>query len=350
MSLEAWSERPKIDELSLTDVLMRRVPSSATKNQEIPFSDIVNFVPEFGMHTGVREGLTLSVNADDTKFDFAAGTAIILNRNPDPLNTTVTRIVFSSPTVAIDDLFLGDTFTFVFMDNTGTIIQRTTPPTTLDDLHNLIFLGQLRHFGGVIVTVDDTPIVAQGSSSSHIAELVFAGGVTIQGALIESAGADLTLAVTAGILEQFGRGRTVNQNAPNEAETSAQDPIPAATFFKAYINGTGELIVDNSNNLLDPTMFNEDGLGTLETVPANRFTIIRVFEAAQSEAIIFYYGTESFATAIVAESAVEQTFTEHPDTRLISPVAEIIIKQNITDIVSGLAAGDVLIKTVTRRV
>ena len=108
MSLEPWSDRPKVDELSLTDILMRRVPSSATKNQEIPFSDVVNFVPEFGMHTGVREGLTLSVNADNTKFDIAAGTAIILNRNPDPLNTTVTRIVFSSATLAGASLYFAN--------------------------------------------------------------------------------------------------------------------------------------------------------------------------------------------------------------------------------------------------
>lgn len=46
MSLEPWSEHPKVDELSLTDVLMRRVPSSAIKNQEIPFSDVLPFIYE----------------------------------------------------------------------------------------------------------------------------------------------------------------------------------------------------------------------------------------------------------------------------------------------------------------
>ena len=46
MSLEPWSDRPKVDELSLTDILMRRVPSSATKNQETPFSDVLPFIYE----------------------------------------------------------------------------------------------------------------------------------------------------------------------------------------------------------------------------------------------------------------------------------------------------------------
>jgi len=41
---DPWSGRPKVDALSLTDLLMRRVPTSATKNQEIPFSDVSDFM------------------------------------------------------------------------------------------------------------------------------------------------------------------------------------------------------------------------------------------------------------------------------------------------------------------
>jgi len=45
LSAEAWSNRPKIDELSLTDILMRRVPTGGLDlNQEIPFSDVQAFL------------------------------------------------------------------------------------------------------------------------------------------------------------------------------------------------------------------------------------------------------------------------------------------------------------------
>ena len=40
---QPWSTRPKIDELKLTDIFMRRV-LSGTLNQEIPFSDITTFM------------------------------------------------------------------------------------------------------------------------------------------------------------------------------------------------------------------------------------------------------------------------------------------------------------------
>jgi len=44
MSAEPWSLRPKVDELSLTDVFMRRVPTSVTKSQEIAFIDVEAFL------------------------------------------------------------------------------------------------------------------------------------------------------------------------------------------------------------------------------------------------------------------------------------------------------------------
>lgn len=46
MSAEPWSNRPKISALDTTDILMRRTPIRAVKNQEIPFSDIIPFIYE----------------------------------------------------------------------------------------------------------------------------------------------------------------------------------------------------------------------------------------------------------------------------------------------------------------
>ncbi len=322
-------------------------------NDSIPntLQDTYNHIEDLAYHTGVRSGLELSVNGgDNTLFDIAIGTAIIVNREPDPMSSVMTRIAFPE-TLGITDPFLTDTFTYVFLDNTGTVITRVTGPSTLDDLNDLVFLGQLRHFGSVIVTVDNNPIMAHGASISHMGELVFSGGQRLTGAVISPNGANLQVDITAGILEQFGRGRTVNENNPNSYPSSAQVPIPAMTFFKAYVDGTGELIVDNSNNLLDPTVFNDDGLGTLVAVsPANNYTTLRVFEAAGSEAIIFYYGTETFSSSAEALAAVEPTFVEHEDTIQISPLAKIAIKGNVTDFALALSNGDAVIQLISQRV
>jgi len=357
MSTIPWSNKPNLDDLFSTDVLMRRTPSRAVKNQEIPVSEAASFFVEYGMHTGVRAGLELSVNGgDNTKFDVAAGTGIFVDYDPDPANTAVFRIIRPTSELAITDPFVNtDTFTYVFLSlvggGIGVIITRVTPPSTLDDLNDLVFLGQLRHFGGAIVTVDNNAIMAHGSSSSHIAELVFSGGIRLSGAEIFPNGANLQVNITAGILEQFGRGHTVNQNNPNEYTTSAQTPILAPTFFKAYVDGTGELIVDNTTNTLDPSMFNEDGLGTLQSVsPSNQFTVLHVRQAAGTEAVLFYYGTERFSSSADALAAVEPTFVEHPDTIQISPCADVAIRGDVIDFTAALIAGTAVIKLISRRV
>ena len=318
-------------------------------NNGVPttLQDTYNHVEDLSYHTGVRSGLELSVNTDNTKFDITTGNAIIVNREPDPLNSVIIRIAFPT-TLATTDPFLTNTFTFVFLDNTGTVITRITPPSTLDDLNDLIFIGQLRHAGSVIVAVDNNPIMAHGASASHISELVFNGGIRLSGAIISPNGANLQVDITAGILEQFGRGHVVNENNPNSYPSSAQVPITG--FSKAFVDGTGELILDISNNLLDPSLFNEDGLGTLETVsPANNYTTLRVFQAAGSEVVVFYYGTETFSSAANALAAVESTFVEHPDTIQISPLAKIAIKGNVTDFTAALANGDAVIQLISRR-
>ena len=350
MAVIPWSDFPEIDDIVSSDFLMRRTPSRAVKNQEIQANNVGNFLAEFGYRTGVLVGLKLSINTGTT-FDIATGKGIIVNREPDPTNTVVSQVPFTE-TLGITDLFVAtDTFTFVFLNSIGAIIQRTTPPSTLDDLNDLIFLGQLRHFGGVIVTADDNPIMAYGASQSHITELVLSGGIKITGALIsDNATADLQVAVTAGILEQSGRGRDINANNPNEYISSAQAPILAANFFKAFVDGTGELIVDNSTNLLDPSLFNQDGAGTLVSVsPSGRFTVIRVFEAAQTEAIIFYYGTEQFTSSTEALSSGEPTFVEHPDTVSLSPLAKIAITGATTDLPAAIASGDAVIQVISHR-
>lgn len=350
-----WTNKPKIDELASTDILMRKTPSRPVKNQEIPITDLGSFLAEYGMHTGVRTGLELS-SGGGTTFDVAAGIGIFVDYDPDPSNTVVARITRTTPTLLIDDPFVNtDTFTYVFLSlaggEIGVIITRVTPPSTLDDLNGLVFLGQLRHFGGMIVTVDNNAIMAHGSSISHIAELVFAGGIRLIGAEISPNGANLQINISSGILEQFGRGHTINQNNPNEYTTLAQTPILSSSFFKAYVDGTGELILDNSTNTLDPTMFNEDGLGTLQSVsPSNRFTVVRIRQAAGAEALVFYYGTASYALSETALTSPEPTFMEHPDTIQISPIADIVIRGDVIDFTAAIVAGTAVIKFVSRRV
>lgn len=339
-------------ESEINDLLPDEVQTSYTgvflDDSGEAIKDTLNHVEDLMLHTGIRKGLTLTVNADDTKFDIAAGEAIIVDRDPDPTNSTVTRINFSE-TLAITDPNLTEALSHVYMNSAGTISVETDPPT-LSDVNDRIYLGSLLHISSVIDSAVPNPIIAHGTSITEMIALVLGGGSTLLGALVTANGANLSLDVAAGLLQQYGRGFNVDANRPNEAETPVQAAIPSGNFFKAYINGSGDLVQENGTNLLDPTQFNEDGLGTLETVANNQFTIVRVFYAGITNDVILYFGTEEFSTITAARAAPELTWIEHPGTRDISPIAKIIIREDVTDLASAIAGGTAEIQEIKSRI
>lgn len=299
------------------------------------------------LHTGIRTGLTITPNADNTKFDVAAGQAIIVNNDPDPTNTTVTVIDFPQ-TLAIADPNLSDALSHVYLSSTGVMSIETNPPT-LSDVTQRIYLGSLLHVSSVIIDAVPNPIIAHGTSITEMIALVQGGGTTLSGAIVTANGANITLDISVGLLRQYGRAFAVDASRPNEVETPVQAPIPSGNFFKAFINSSGDLIQVNGSNVLSPTQFNEDGLGTLETVANNQFTVIRVFYAGITNDVILYFGTEEFSTIAAARAAPELTWTEHPGTRDISPIARIIIREDVTDLASAIAGGTAEIQEIQSR-
>jgi len=313
----------------------------------IAIKDTIAHLEDVTLHTGVRLGLTLSINSDTT-FDVAAGEAIIVDRHPNPEKSAVTRIL-KTATIGILDTNLSEALSHIFMDDVGNITVDTSPPMTLSDINDKIYLGAIVHVGSIIVAIVPDPIIAHGSSSTEMAELVFGGGTKLDGSIISANGANLNLDITNGILRQLGRGFVLNANFPNEVETPASTPVATADFFKVFIDATGDLVGDNGDNLLDPSVINLNGLGTLVSVGGGNFSIIRVFQAGITNDLIFYYGTEAFATISDAQAAIEPTWIEHEDTRDISPVAKIFIQGNTTDLAAGVAGDTVLIQAIRSR-
>ena len=134
------------------------------------------------LHTGVRTSLGLILNTGTT-FDVAAGSAIIVDRDPDPTDSLVTRIP-KTATIGITDTNLSEAVSHIFMDAAGTITVETTPPISIADVFDKIYLGSLLHLGGVIVNAIPDSIVAHGSSSTEILDLVYGGGTKLIGSII----------------------------------------------------------------------------------------------------------------------------------------------------------------------
>jgi len=340
MSLVPWSVKGSKSTIDSTDELMLFVPSepvAADKNKTITGTNVQVYTENITLHTGIRRGLTMTV-ASGTTFDVAEGEAIIVDKDPNPLLTVVTQITKAAQS-GIIDTNLSQALSHIVMDAAGTITVETDPPQTLSDITDRIHLGDILHVLGVIVDIVPNPIVAHGTSSSEIANLVFGGGTVLQGGVVSANGANLKIDISPATLRQAGRGFTLNKNSPNEVEEPAQTPIPIGNLFLSFIDGSGNLAGINTVNDIDPTLINTGGLGTLLDVGNNNFSIIRFFAAARTGDVVAYYGTKAYNNLNDALTVPETTFTEHPDTRDISFVAKLIIKKEVTDLAAAIAGG-----------
>lgn len=309
-------------------------------------------ITELTLHTGVIKDMVLSINGDNTRFDVSAGDAAKVDRS-DPANVILTPVDFAGITAQLDTN-LTEPFSQVFMDpDTQVVTTESLPPDSLADINDRIFLGVLLHTGGVISAILDNPIIAYGSSIGEIAEMVLGGGVTVMDGTVSANGANLKLDIELGVFQQYGRGRQFDPNNPNTSEIAGQTPVPVGNFIKTFEDSGGDLVVDASTNDMDPTMFNQDGAGTLVGVANMQFTVFRVFFAVLpggTSRLILYYGTEQFSDINDALSATEPTFVENIGTIRLSPVAKIAIQEGVTNLTTGLSAGTVIIQTRLRRV
>lgn len=302
------------------------------------------------LHSGIRNGLEISINADPTRFDVAIGELLIVDRNPDPTDSSVIRVNFAGLT-GILDTNLGAQISHVFMSSTGVITTSLFPPLTIADAFDQGYLGSLLHFSGVIVSVIEVKIVAHGSTSTEILDLLFAGGTKLTGSVL-TGNSDLTMNITEGLLKQLGKGFTPtgDKNAPNIVPTPDMSPIPQLNFFLLHLDSMGNVVVDNASNVLKPLLINTDGLGTLNTFgPTGAYSIIRVFQSAIDNDLLFYFGTEGFNNLDAALMATEPTWVESVNTRVTSPIAKIYIPEDATDIDAGIADGSIVVQAISSR-
>lgn len=312
-----------------------------------------------GLHTGVRSGLTVTINGgDNTQFDVAAGEAIIVNYD-DPLNPTFQRILFAGQT-AIPGAPASHV-TFIYLNSGGTLDVTEDIPTKAD-VKGRPFVGQLiqSEATGEIFFSLQNPIVAHSTSLTEINDLVIGNGAKrVSGCDITPASTDLSIDIAAGEVKQYGRNFGTDPHNPNFRTTPATIPVPANLLFKATTNPVDGLILITPAVLtdqLDPTKYNAGGLLTgpetdgLTNVPPNNFTVIRLFLSANSNALIPYYGTALYSSAQDALTAAEPTWMESPETFSTSPIAKIAIKNTVTDLAAGIAAGDVIIMAISERI
>lgn len=244
----------------------------------------------------------------------------------------------------------GDQIVNTYINAQGLFEFRADEPTAFS-VTGEIFIGKAVMDAGVITVAVFTPVVAYTGSVDGQAELINGGGHKTSGSILSAAGANLTIGVTAGTHHQIGRGFLVDPNSPNLCDTPAEAIIAftgtTGNLFLVHADAGGNFIIDSfisnsANPDIDPAQFNDGG--TLATVPTNRFSAQRVFQACGTNDIIIYYGTETYANMADAEAGFEDENPELLTTRDVSYICTILIKENVTNLTTGVSGGDVLFK------
>ncbi|MFS4469107.1 hypothetical protein [Maribacter sp. 2210JD10-5] len=228
--------------------------------------------------SGLLNGGELTINSSDgTTFDLTAGNAVIVDRS-NPLNPIITEFNWTSQTGIAATLLGTESASFIYLDSSSNIIQKSTPPNGVDR-RELVFIAQLGHSGNAteILNVAQAPTIFESPLDLTRDVLAFTG-VLSKGNFISANGSNLSLNKSAGSLMGEGVNFFQDASSPNIRE------------YPEYIAPVLRMRDRNSNGanatFLDVAQY--DNNGTLSPVPASDWTNQRVYMLTNGNLVVQY--------------------------------------------------------------
>jgi len=243
-----------------------------------------------GISTGIISGGTLSINAgDNTKFDIAAGLGYIVDYTVYPQST---QLLSWATQTGLTVTNLATAFaTDIAINASGAVLQQSS--YTREELRSIIFLGGLDHSNKTnIRNIFKITVPTYGVGSS-VKDLTLAlGDINLDGNIFSSNGANLKIDKSAGSTFSYGRNYQNNQNDPNVISQSA---TTQQIFEHAFNNGAGIASFQAQGTDINPNSY-DDGSGTLQVVPNNKYTIQRILMFSNSQNVFIQYGQTVYNT------------------------------------------------------
>lgn len=291
--------------------------------------------------TGVIEGGEITINADTTKFDVAAGSGILMDKT-DRNNPTLTRISWTDQTAVTTPFLNTKAGTWIVVDVNGDIVPREIDLSP-DELSSFIRLGRLGHFGKTVITNTFNFPLYYDVENDYAAEIMQYGTTNLSGnTVFANGGGNLKLDKGEGWFSRIGANANTSKNDPNQVFSAA---ISSITFRRAYRDGTGGTTLTTEVTDIDPDFY-DDGDGTLAAVPSNDYQILDLimFPYNNSLTIFLLYGQETYANFDMAKSAlITYSPVINSDILGSNTRARIIVKESLGDLSAAIIAGNAAI-------
>ena len=285
------------------------------------------------LSTGIISGFAITANADPSKFDVAAGTGIIVDNYTDPTNPVKTLV--SAPThIAVLTPYLAtDASTYIGIDNTGSLVL-SNAEFSPEDLRTIISVGWVDHPDGTtIVDLRMQPISTTAITDQLNDFLLAFGSFNIEGNEYYANGS-LTVARTAGSTFDSNGNYQTSRQSPHIITSALQTTVPITYYYKdGTTTGGVPNWVNNSASVtnINPNLW-DDGSGSLQSVPAGKWTIQLMLFYSQTLSNDFQYGQVVYDTYSAAKSALQVGVDINPYNSYDTFRGWLIVQQGATDL------------------
>lgn len=284
---------------------------------------------KLNLPTGFLQGLQLSINADPTKFNIAAGTYVVTDFTN--LTQPFVKIINYAGATGLTPAYLATAnSTYVALDKNQNVISSASPFTDAQR-RTLAIIGNVVHSNRTTINIVNeikAPIVSVGNQLHDFMKAI--GFLNESGNVYSANGANLQINKSVGDI--FGMGINASDYlSPHKLTIPLQT---ALTFAYRFQNGTQ--LADTQN--INPNIYDVGGTST--ATPSNKWTIQRInlFQSGLSRIQPGQTVYNSFNDAVVAlptqPFVTEQNIADNAVFRCY-----LIIQQGTTNLSSAVAGG-----------
>lgn len=293
-------------------------------------------------NTGVFTGLAVTINGGDaTKFDVAAGEAIVWDSHTDPTNVTFAVVSFAG-LMAVARTTGSESpqakITRLALNSSGSIVQQSAEFTDTQE-RDLAEFGEIWHPGGdgaAIVSAGPSGNTAQNLGLEHADFRKIFGILRQSGLLYFANGANQKFNRQSGSAFGLGIGGYASVAARKDTGQVALGSQTALAFFRVYRDATNGEKIDGTFTDWDPAVWDDDS-GVLAAFPgADNYAIARMYVGPPTTSFpagmpVVGVPQATYKTKADALVALTQPIEEREFTGSLMPTTWFVVNKTATD-------------------